>query len=129
MACVENGTRIGFKIDGVQFTAKFTASAADPDMTNGLDNEFGDVHYNTSNSRYWVKSEAGWRVQTPNVAFVHPGSGRRKLTWDQNNKRWRDHYQNSGRISEHPEGIVVCAHYLPPPPSSYTHLYSVKDSD
>ncbi|KAJ3889807.1 hypothetical protein GG344DRAFT_66791 [Lentinula edodes] len=75
-------------------------------MTGGLDNEFGDVHYNTSNSRYWVRSEAAWRVQTPNVAFVHPGSGRRKLTWDRNNKRWRDHYQNSGRISEHPEGIV-----------------------
>ncbi|KAJ3804284.1 hypothetical protein F5876DRAFT_70763, partial [Lentinula aff. lateritia] len=55
---------------------------------------------------YWVKSEAGWRVQIPNIAFVHPGSGHHKLTWDQNNQWWRDHYQNSGRISEHPEGIV-----------------------
>ncbi|KAJ3846453.1 hypothetical protein EV368DRAFT_69911, partial [Lentinula lateritia] len=81
-------------------------SAADPEVTCRLDNEFGDVHYNASNSRYWVKSEAGWRVQTPNIAFVHPGSGHHKLTWDQNNKWWRDHYQNSERISEHPEGIV-----------------------
>lgn len=78
-------------------------------MTSGLEDQYGDVHLNSTTRQYWVfssswemKSEISRDGDIQKVAFVHPECKKNpqggKYTWDTTLLKWNKHEQNKGKL-------------------------------